>query len=718
MSRSLFSPSWYRVAPLKPRLRGHTQVHRQTFRDQVWYVVQDHVTGRFHRLSPAAHYVLTLMNGRRTVQEIWDLAAERFGDDLPTQDEVIQLLARLHRADGLACDVPPDVVELTERADDIRQKTMWQSVKNPMALRVPLFDPDRFLLATLPMVRPLFGWFGAILWIGIVLTGAVLAALHWPLLTENVVDRVLTVENIALLLLAYPLIKAFHELGHAYATRLWGGEVHDIGIMFLVFMPVPYVDATAASALPGKWQRALVGAAGILVEVFIAAVAMIAWVHLEPGLARAFAFNVMLIAGVSTILFNGNPLLKFDGYYVLADLVEIPNLAARANQYLLYLVQRYLFGVTEADSPVTAPGERLWFVLYGLLSLAYRLFIVAVIVLFVAGQFFFIGVLLAVWAVILMVIMPAGKGLWFLLTGPRLHGRRARAAGVVGAVTGALLAALFLVPLPYATLAEGVVWVPEQSRVRAGAEGFIDQVLARPETTVAAGDPLFALADPFLGMRVDVLAAAVAELKLRHAAAYVTDRVEAELIGERLDQATAEFERARQRARELVVGSPGAGVFLVPGERDLPGRFVEKGATLGYVVGDRDPIVRVVVPQAEIDLVRQSAQAVSVRFASAPGSVLPASLEREVPAATDRLPSLALSTVGGGAVPLAPGSLRDDAADTALESLFLLDFRLPADAPMAGIGERVHVRFDHGDAALAPRLYRRLRLLFLSHFDV
>ncbi len=445
---------------------------------------------------------------------------------------------------------------------------------------------------------------------------------------------------------------------------------------------------------------------------------MIAWVHLEPGLARAFAFNVMLIAGVSTILFNGNPLLKFDGYYVLADLVEIPNLAARANQYLLYLIQRYLFGVSESDSPVTAPGERSWFVLYGLLSLAYRLFIVAVIVLFVAGQFFVIGVLLAAWAVILMVVVPAGKGLWFLLTSPRLHGRRGRAASVTGAVIGAGLAGLFLVPLPYATLAEGVVWVPEQSRVRAGAEGFIDRVLVPPETVVAAGDPLLVLADPFLQVRVDVLAAAVAELKLRHAAAYVTDRVEAELIGERLDQAIAEFERAQQRAQELIVGSPGPGVFLVPGERDLPGRFVEKGATLGYVVGDRDPIVRVVVPQAEIDLARRSGQAVSVRFASDPGPVLPASLERETPAATDRLPSLALSTVGGGAVLLAPGARRDETAETALESLFLLDFRLPADAPRGSIGERVYVRFDHGDTALAPRLYRWLRLLFLSRFDV
>jgi len=129
-------------------------------------------------------------------------------------------------------------------------------------------------------------------------------------------------------------VKALHELGHAYALKHWGGEVHELGLMFLVFLPVPYVDATGSASFGQKWQRALVGAAGIIVELLLSAIALFIWLNAEEGLVRAFAFNVMVIGGVSTVFFNGNPLLRFDGYYILSDLVEIPNLGDRSKRYL------------------------------------------------------------------------------------------------------------------------------------------------------------------------------------------------------------------------------------------------------------------------------------------------------------------------------------------------------------------------------------------------
>ncbi len=218
-------------------------------------------------------------------------------------------------------------------------------------MRFPLFDPDRFLQRTLPWVQPLFGWFGILLWLAVVGTGAVLAASHWTDLTEDIADRVLDPQNLVLLWFVYPVVKALHELGHAYATRKWGGEVHEIGIMLLVLSPVPYVDASAAWGFRDKRKRMVVGAVGIAVELFLGALALFVWLAVEPGAVRAIAYNVMLISGVSTLLFNGNPLLRFDGYYVLSDAIEIPNLGARANQYLGYLFQRYVFGVADAEDP-------------------------------------------------------------------------------------------------------------------------------------------------------------------------------------------------------------------------------------------------------------------------------------------------------------------------------------------------------------------------------
>jgi putative peptide zinc metalloprotease protein len=208
-----------------------------------------------------------------------------------------------------------------------------QNLKSPMSLRIPLVDPDAFLTRTVGYFRPLFGTSGLLLWLALVLPAVVLAGEHWAELTGNIADRVFATENLLLLSLCYPLVKIVHELGHGYAAKLNGREVREMGVMFLLFYPVPYVDASAANALRDKKQRALIGAAGMVSELAVAALATYAWVLLEPGLARAIAFNVMLIAGVSTLLVNGNPLLRFDGYYILADLIEVPNLGARANKY-------------------------------------------------------------------------------------------------------------------------------------------------------------------------------------------------------------------------------------------------------------------------------------------------------------------------------------------------------------------------------------------------
>src|SRR6202035_9890 len=466
---SLFSNSWYRVAELKPRLRAHAQIHRQTFRGQVWYVLQDHQTGRFFRVSPAANRMLCLMDGRRTMREVWDIAGEHSADDPPTQDDTIQLLSQLHAADLLQGELPPDIAEIADRSQRADRRKLMQRLRNPMAMRLPLFDPDKLLDATLPLVRPLFSTVGFLAWLALVLTGATLAVLHWSELTSNVADRVLVAQNVALILCVYPLMKTLHELGHAYASKMWGGEVHEVGVMLLVFIPVPYVDASASAAFRQKRRRIVVGAAGIIVELALAAIAMIVWINASPGLGRAVAFNVILIGGVSTLVFNGNPLLRFDGYYILSDLIEIPNLATRANSYLFFLVQRYLLRIDGLDNPATAPGEAKWLLAYAILSFLYRMMVSFGIAVFLATRLFFVGTAMALWAVISIAALPMLKGIRFLATSPRLRGPRRRAFSVVGGMAAVAGAILFLVPLPYSTVAQGVVWIPDRAEVRAKA---------------------------------------------------------------------------------------------------------------------------------------------------------------------------------------------------------------------------------------------------------
>jgi putative peptide zinc metalloprotease protein len=713
--QSLYSPSWYRVANLKPRLRAHAELHRQRFRGDIWYLLQDHQSGQYHRLSPAAHLVVCMMDGRRSVQDIWTRVGEKLGEEQPTQDEIVRLMAQLHSADLIAGEVPPNMEELSERSDRHVRRGLLMRIRNPMALRFPLFDPDRFLAVTLPLVRPLFSIPGFLAWLALVATGAVTAAMNAGALANNLQDQALTSQNVALLLLTYPLVKALHELGHAYASKVWDGEVHEIGVMFLIFVPVPYVDASASAAFRSKWRRALVGGAGIMVETALAAAAMLVWISAEPGLVRAFAFNVMLIGGVSTLLFNGNPLLRFDGYYVLADVIEIPNLGTRANKYLMYLIQRYAFAMDDTQSPVTARGEAPWFVFYALAALAYRLWIMLTIALFVAGKMFFVGIALAIVSLAGTVIWPIVKAIHFIAESPQLQRRRRRAILVTSTVAAAIAALVLAVPLPYATMAQGVVWVGDQSTVRAMADEFVTEVAVGNGLRVEPGATLVKGEDPILVAGVAVLEKQLEELQVRLDAATPRDAGAANMLREQIKHTEGQLALSRRHLADLDVPAPKGGEFLVMSEGDLPGRFVRKGEVIGYVVGDDDPIVCVVVAQTDVDPVRRSTVRIDVRLADHIEQALPASVLREVPAALAEIPHLALSTTGGGPVVLDPSKTDHPQP---LETLFHFDLRVAGLVDRSRLGGRAYVRFEHAPEPIAFRLVRAARQLFLRQFGV
>jgi putative peptide zinc metalloprotease protein len=552
-------------------------------------------------------------------------------------------------------------------------------------------------------------------WIAVVATGVFLAGVHWSELTENITDRVLAPHNLVLLWLTFPLLKAFHEFGHAFATKVWGGEVHEMGIMLLVLTPIPYVDASAASAFREKRKRILVGAAGMIVEVFIAALALFIWINAEPGPIRAVAYNVILIAGVSTLLFNGNPLLRYDAYYILGDVLEVPNLGTRGMQYIGYLVQRYLFGLRDAEPPLSTSGERVWFVIYTVASFIYRIFIYVAIVLFIASKFFVVGILLASWALVSMIIVPIAKSMNFLFSSPRLGRKRSRAITVTALALASITAIVLLVPVPLGTRAEGVIWIPERSFVRAGTDGFVDRIVAIPGTQVQAGDPLIECSDPLLPAHIRVLESQLRQLKALYDTQVLADLVQAEITKEEIVHVTAQLADARQRASELTIRSSVGGTFLVPMAQDLPNRFVRRGELLGYVVDRSTVTCRVVVSQSDVDMVRQRTVGVKIRFPEKIAETVSALLKREVPAATDQLPGRALSHEGGGEIAIDP---RDMLGVTAFQKVFLFDLELPAHAGLLNVGGRVYVRFDHGQEPLAWRWYRSASQLFLRRFNV
>jgi putative peptide zinc metalloprotease protein len=718
VTEPLLSSSWYRVAKLQPRLRSHARLHRMRYRGALWYLLQDPISSRVHRFTPAARYFIAAMNGQRTVQQLWEMTNRQLGEEAPTQDEIIRLLGQLHGADLLQSDATPDVAELFERGEKQERTMRRRSYLNPMAIRLHLWDPDAFLNKVRPWVDWMWSRWGGLLWLAVMLPALILLPVHWSELTGNFSDRLLATHNLLLLWLVFPLIKALHEFGHAAATKRGGGEVHDVGIVMLVLLPVPYVEASASTVFRSKFQRAVVAASGMAAELFIAAIAFYFWLLAEPSAFRAIMFNVMVVAGVSTLIFNGNPLLRYDAYYILSDLIEMPNLAQRSTRYWGYVIERHAFGSANAETPESGARDKAWLLSYGALSLLYRVFVTIAIALFIAKEFFIIGVLLAIWAVVAMAVLPLAKTLRHVVSSPKLRTNRRRVYAVTGSFVAGLLVLLFAVPAPFRTQVEGVAWLPQSALVRAGQEGFVERLVAVPGSRVQAGDLLIQVSNPLLAARHRVAQARAAELEAQYVSQLRTDRAQAAILHDQLDAAKAELVSTQEKLDTLAIRAGTAGTFMVTRPLDMPGRFYKQGELLGYVLERPQLVARVVAPQDAADAVRAATTTVRVRLAHQPDVILPGKLQREVPAGEQYLPSRVLATEGGGQLAT---DVRDTRGDRTLERTFQFDVAVlggPAGQPALFFGERVHALFEHPPEPIGQQWLRSARRLFLSHFHV
>ena len=715
MAETLFSPHWYRVCNLKPQIRQHVERHRHDYRGLIWYILEDKASGRSHRFNSTAYQVIGLLDGKMTVNQIWDQVNDRLGDFAPTQEQMIQLLGKLHAADLLQSDLPADTEELFQRDQEHKSNKLKQQYSNPLSIKVPLWDPEDFLQRHLPKLSWLFNWSVGLIWLLVITIAALATAIHWQEISAYFSVNTLSPNNLVIMGILYPLIKLLHELGHAFSAKYQGGEVHEMGVAFLLFMPIPYVDVSTVNFLRSKQQRILVSAAGILVELFISALGLFLWLSVEPGLVKDIAFNMMIIGGISSLFFNGNPLLKYDGYYMLADALAIPNLFQRSTQYLAYLSQKYVFGATELSSPANAPGESGWFVLYSISSFIYRLSLLWFIIIYVTDTFFVVGVLLAFWMVGKQILLPIFKGLRFVISSPAIHQQRLRAIVSLTGTMVVLFIMIYLVPVPAYTRSEGVIWMPEDAQLRAEVDGFAGHLMLDLPATVKKGTTVIEIYDPLLNTRVEVLFANLKELNSKFRAEWDNDRIKADNIKEEMLVVAAELKYAKKQQQAMQIVSNKAGKLLIPEVEDLTGRFLRKGEIIGYVIDDALPTVRVVVAQSDIGQIQQQVIAVQIRLVNKPEQVIPAKIIRRAPEATNNLPSAALATINGGKIPIDP-DFKDELKTQ--EKVFQIDLEFNPSSTIAEIGQRVYVRFDHGSESLGQQWYRSLRQVFLRQFNV
>lgn len=706
---SLFSDHWYRVAGLHPRLRPHVKIDRHAYRGEVWHLLKDPLSGRQHRLNDLGWAVVARLDGRLSMQEIWDLIVAEQREHAPTQLELIALLAQLHEAELLHTEGAQDVTQLFASADR-RQTRQRRQRRNPLSLRVGLFDPTRLLERLMPLARALLQPWA--LWAWALLCLAALAAIapHGGELRSYSAQHLASPRMMLLLWLAYPLIKAVHELAHALAVRAWGGEVREMGITLLLLVPVPFVDASSASGFRSRRRRVAVSLMGILAETTLAALATFVWLMVADGVLRELAFATLLIGGASTLLFNGNPLLRFDAYHALCDTIESPALGTRGDAYWRTLWRRHVLGVASARGPSVAPGERGWLLGYAAASLLYRLLISVLLVAWVVDQHLVLGLVLAGCLLYSLLLHP-GWRLWrYSRDDAELDRRRGRALAVHATVLLLPLLLLVALPMPDATRASGIVWVPEQSLVRPQVDGFVEHVAVREGQVVEPGTLLLQLRDPSLQTEHERLQARLAGLDVAYHAAIFDEPAKAGGIAKEIEQASAERARVQARIEALAVRSGSHGRIALLQAEDLPGRFVTRGSVLGHVIGDEAPTVRALVSQADVQRLRQAPRAIEVSLADAPAATLSAHLAGQTPAAVRELPSAALGERFGGSLltdPADPQGLRP------LETLFVVDLRL-ATAASGRIGTRAQVRFDHGRSPLLQQGLHRLRQLLVG----
>jgi putative peptide zinc metalloprotease protein len=732
--QSLLSENWHSVRWLKPKLRDGVKVFHRVFRGKAAVLLFDPSSHRFHRLSVEAWQVLELFDGLRTLEDIWEQAAltqtdeprnEVLAPDSATsqastrdaigQQELVQLVSQLYGVDLLQSQVTPDATEVLERYERQRKAKLKQIFMNPLSIKLPLLFPEPWLKTQTPIAERLFSLPMFWCWLILVVPAMFLAGMHWGELTENISDRVLNAQNLMIAWFTYPIVKALHEWSHALAVKKWGGQVREAGIMFLVFTPVPYVDATDSYGFSSKWQRATVAAAGVMAELVLGALALYVWVLAEPGLLRAVAYNVVLIAGVSTLLVNGNPLMRYDSYFVLSEWLEIPNFAQRSTKYWSYLVDRYLFSAKDATSPAQSSGERRVLFFYGAIAPIYRLGISLGLAWFVAEEYFIFGVLIAIAGVWSSLVMPVWKGWKHLHSSPSLVGRYDSA--VKRTLVGLTIVVLVfgIVPVPFYAVSEAVVWVPDETVVRARAAGLVDVSMVSSGQLLKKGDLIGVLENSALEAEREATLGQMDELDARLRKEETEDIVKAVATRRQLEAAREKYQDAERKTTDLNLFAGANGRWVFVNGSEPAGQYFKRGQIIGYVIDGPTKILRAAVAQEDVNLVQARTKSVSVRLFRRPFVAYDAKNVRPVASGQQQLVSPALGSEGGGVIPVDPSQQE---GTTALQRVFDCEIELEQADPLAVFGDRAQVRFDLGWAPLAQQLFLRLRQAFLARLNV
>jgi putative peptide zinc metalloprotease protein len=635
------------------RLADGVVASAQWHRGDGGYHLQAPARGEFIAIGEREAVLLSLLDGERSFSDAISVAARVQGAVAPTEAEGLQFCLRLLRAGVLQLVDTPEGAAFDREASRTRRR-LW----NPFWMQTPLLNPDRWLTAVRPGLRWVFHPLTALLSSGLIGVAIVTLATRWDRFTESsrtIFDR----DNWVWLGAAWLLLKVLHEFSHALACKYHGAEVRELGLIFVLFAPMAYVDVTPSWGLRSRWQRLHVAAAGMWTELTVAAIAVLVWSQTASPQVAHRLHNVIVLAGVTTLLFNLNPLMRFDGYYMLCDALGLPNLASRGAEALRQLGLAWVFGLRPEGRIET--GAARWLApAYGLAAALWRIVVTAGLILAAAVMFQGAGVLLSA----IGVLLSCGGPLWawarFL--------QRTWAEQPVAVLRGAILsaggcglvaAALLWAPDPRGGSAPGVIDFADASHVRAPAAGFVSAIHVRDGEHVAAGTLLLELTN-------DELVNELRDIELQWEASEVrrVTAVNENELGQaqiELAQQAALLSRLHERRRQvesLRVHAPRAGTVVARRLAERRASYVAEGEEL-CVLGEAAEKEAVIAIDQRVARRVSAGDRFEVRTSS--GATFAGRVSQVTPRAVWRAPHPSLWGVNGG--PLASRTAAEPGED-------------------------------------------------------
>ncbi len=710
-----------------PQARVDLEITEQVYYGHPCFVLKDPTSLRYFRLRPPEYTIFKMLDGKTTLEDVLKTLADRFPDETYDAQAVMSFIIMM-RSGNLLHGTGDNISDYLLKRKQLQTRSFFQKLKTEYFFyKIPLLDPDKLLTALHRTIGPYIFSKAMVIFTLLMFTGAIY------LLFSNIDNLggrqpILSWTNLLFLFPALFCIKIIHEFGHGLTAKHFGAEVHEMGILFLVFMPAMYCDVSDSWMLSQKYKRVWITAAGIAVEIFLAGLATWVWAVTVPGqVLNQFALNVMLAASINTIMFNGNPLLRYDGYYFVMDMLEIPNMKQKATNYLAYLGKRYILGMNKAEKPIDVENREMGIFAFAVLSAIYRWFIMFAIIYMVwvfldPYDWGVVGGIMAVASIYASFFVPAGKMIKFMAAQwDNLKIHPVTAAVLAFAILGSIFG-ISLIPLEQSIDTQCIIRPAGLTPLYVSRPGFVsfdqtDNKMPYDGMAVKAGDLLIKLSDPELTYAVNDLdlRKKQVELKRKEAVKMGKDVEERQLL-EEYNALDLQLERANSELARLDIRSPIDGIVVLKGKTPLnwlEGTYLNVGTELLAVCkpGSFEAVAAVRSQDMEYTAIEQMAR---IKLWALDNKVIETRVTSIPDTKVQVLSSPAFATVFHGDIPTEPSTSEEQILKP---SDNIYELVLPIESEQSeglrdGLSGRIQIIYNDKTLgqSLVSWLYRTLRL--------